>query len=80
MVPETFEIHIPQKERSHFGDVKWRRGEEMGLQFQGAETVEQPETASVVDLLRRMKRLESEVAVLRRAVGEIKASADTGSI
>ena len=80
MVPESFEIHIPQKERSHFGDVRWRRGEEMGLEFQGAEVAEQPETASMVDLMRRMKRLESEVAVLRRSVGEIRTSTEGGGI
>jgi PilZ domain len=77
MVPESFEIYIPQKERAHLGDVKWRRGEEMGLQFQDPAGFEQAESTSVADLVRRMKRLESEVAVLRRLVGDIK-SVDAG--
>jgi hypothetical protein len=73
LVPDTFEVHIPQKNRTHVGDVRWRRGEEMGLEFHSASRTEEPETPQLADLLRRVKRLESEVAMLRRVAGEIKA-------
>src|SRR3954466_10876042 len=59
MVPDNFELHIPQKERAYFSDVRWRRGEEMGLQFQEhGGAVEQPDASSIADLVRRVKRLE----------------------
>jgi hypothetical protein len=79
MVPDTFEIHIPQKERAHIGDVKWRRGEEIGLQFQDPVGVVAP-ASYLAELSRRVKRLENEVAMLRRALGEIKTGTETGSI
>ncbi len=73
LVPDTFEVHIPQKNRTHFADVRWRRGEEMRLEFQSPASSDELETAQLADLLRRVKRLEAEVATLRRVAGEIKA-------
>lgn len=80
MVPDNFELHIPQKERAYLTDVRWRRGEEMGLQFQEQPaSVEQTDATPMADLLRRVKRLESEVATLRRAMGD-KALSDARGI
>lgn len=73
LVPDTFEVHIPQKDRTHISDVKWRRGEEMGLEFHNAAAADEQETAPLADLLRRVKKLEAEVAALRRVAGEMKA-------
>jgi hypothetical protein len=73
LVPESFEVHIPQKNRTHTGDVRWRRGEEMGLEFHNPALADEPDTEQIADLLRRVKKLEAEVAALRRVAGEIKA-------
>jgi hypothetical protein len=73
LVPESFEVHIPQKNRTHVGDMRWRRGEEMGLEFHNPALADEPDTAQLADLLRRVKKLEAEVAALRRVAGEIKA-------
>jgi hypothetical protein len=80
LVPDTFEVHIPQKNRTHFADVRWRRGEEMGLEFHNAALPDEPEATHLADLLRRVKKLEAEVAALRRIAGEIKSLPDGSGI
>lgn len=74
LVPDSFEVHIPQKDRTHQCDVKWRRGDEMGLQFHDDMQPGEQDAATQPDLARRVKKLEAEVAALRRLIGEIKAA------
>jgi len=61
-VPDEIELYVPKKQRSHFGAVKWRRADEIGMEFQRSRT----NTGSVEEILRRLEKLEAEVAVLRR--------------
>lgn len=72
MLPDTIELYIPQKDRGHVADIKWRKGDELGLQFHDAIEVAEQEKAVLADLIRRVKKLESEMAAFRRLSGEMK--------
>lgn len=74
-VPEAIELYLPSREEIHRARVEWRNGNEMGVSF-GVE-VRSPSTApeaSVGDLAARVQVLEGEVAVLKRAVNELRAT------
>jgi len=68
-IPDQVELHIPQKEQTHFVRVAWRRGQEAGVAFEPAAKGE-PD-----DLTARIARLEEEVAGLKRIIKKLKADA-----
>ena len=74
MVPDTFELYVPKNERSHLSAVKWRRGDEIGIEFQKLVR------GSRDDILRRLETLEAEVAVLRRHARQRRQIEETGVI
>ncbi|MPZ40487.1 MAG: PilZ domain-containing protein [Rhizobiales bacterium] len=72
-VPETMELHIPNREEMHRARVEWRSGNEMGVSF--ADEIRAPSIAPDAaqgDLPARIQRLEAEVATLRRIVNELR--------
>jgi hypothetical protein len=74
-VPEAIELYLPSREEIHRARVEWRIGHEMGVSF-GAE-LRSPSIApeaSASDLAARVQTLEGEVAFLRRAVNELRAT------
>jgi hypothetical protein len=46
-VPDIVELHIPQKEQTLRAHVKWRRGDDVGLDFTNGETAASPEDAEL---------------------------------
>ncbi len=78
--PEHFELYIPNRDERHEVDVQWRRDDEVGVAFErrkvavpethGDETAHQSNDS---DLEERLRRLEKEVASLRRIIVEMKA-------
>ena len=68
-IPDTLELHIPQKERSLRAHVIWRHGREVGVAFAQLMDFEQPDS----HLAERVGRLESEVAALKRELKRLKA-------
>jgi PilZ domain len=76
-VPDVVELYIPQKEQTVRARVKWRHGDEVGLTFPAAGSAAgtAPESA---DLAQRLARLESEIAVLRRTLKQLKSELPGG--
>ncbi len=69
-VPDVVELYIPQKEQTLRAHVKWRRGDDVGLDFIDRETA-----ASVppeAELAKRVAQLEAEVTALKNMVRQIK--------
>jgi hypothetical protein len=72
-VPETFDLHILQKNQTLRAKVTWRRGDEIGLDFFAANpapaTEAKPDTAA---LAKRVTELEGEIASLRKLLKRMK--------
>jgi hypothetical protein len=75
-VPDTFELNIPQKKQQYVAEIKWRRGHEAGVEFRQAEGSAHDD--SLAGMLTRLKKLEAEVAHLRRLTIERKLLPDNG--
>ncbi len=73
-LPEVIELHIPQRRECYRAEVRWQRGREIGVQIDNAEggAVESPGLvpAAGASVDERLRRLEYEVATLRRRLDE----------
>ena len=74
-LPEAFDLHIPQKDKTVRASLRWRREDGVGIvvnggdeaaRVAGATAPEPTADASVALLLRRVSELEAENAALRR--------------
>jgi hypothetical protein len=75
-VPETFDLHIAQKNQTLRARVTWRRGDEIGLGFGAAAAAaavaagsEKPDAAAIA---KRVAELEAEIAALRKILKRMK--------
>jgi hypothetical protein len=72
-VPDVIELYLPGKEELHRVVVQWRKGNEMGVDFSHIAHSDAAETASASsDLSGRLLKLESEIAMLKRTVSELR--------
>jgi hypothetical protein len=67
-LPETFRIHLTKPDRWVQATVRWRRGEYIGVHFDG----EQPLVAQDQSESDRIRQLEAENARLRRMLEELR--------
>lgn len=72
--PQRFEFHVPQKGRTFQAKVIWRQENETGLEFIPDVAIGAGEGAT--RLAAKLKELESENAILRRRVIDLKAQLD----
>lgn len=79
MLPETFDLHIPQKGKTYRSALRWRREDGVGVAFPDEVGLAVPPTnvpdnsgteASRIFLLRRLGELEVENVALRRMLAE----------
>ena len=76
-IPDSFELYIPQKEQTLRATVERRHGMEVGVSF--ADAAREPANsgpADVAELTDRVRRLETDVAALRRMLKRLKADVD----
>lgn len=74
-LPELFEIHFQRTDERRHARLCWRRGDFVGVQFEGApaqEADDEPVGASSA-AAQRIRELEAEVAKLRRLLDELRA-------
>jgi PilZ domain len=69
-VPEVIELYIPQREQTVRARVKWRHGDEVGLDF--SDHVRARAAPEESDLGKRVAQLEADVAALRRFIKQLK--------
>jgi len=67
VVPDEFELEIPQKQERFQVRVTWRKLDEIGVTVVGA--VEEPATSE--DQQRRLQKLERQNAELRRRLADL---------
>jgi hypothetical protein len=80
-MPEVVELYIPNKDEFYRAQVQWNRGEEIGVHFMRDEAESAPATGGSVpesNLAERMHKLETELAVLKRIVKELRAERGRG--
>ncbi|MGY2047261.1 PilZ domain-containing protein [Methylobacterium sp. JK268] len=78
VLPDSFDLHIPAKDKIYRATLRWRRNDGVGVAFQ-EEPAAHPHAAAPADLstaalLRRIQELEAENATLRRLLAEAEAA------
>jgi hypothetical protein len=73
-VPDIVELYIPQREQTLRAHVKWRRGDDVGLDFTNRAAAASTSSAAPQDgeLGKRVAQLEAEVTALKRTVRQLK--------
>jgi PilZ domain len=74
-VPDAVELHIPQRQKTLRAHVQWRRGDEIGLSFPGAERIGPPGTE---ELMERILQIETEMVSLRKMIKRLKNEIEVG--
>jgi hypothetical protein len=69
-IPDVVELYLSNRDSARRARVQWRRGDEVGVDFEGADG-DAPEASA--DLFARVLRLESECASLKRTVRELRS-------
>lgn len=67
--PELFELYFPLKRESRMARARWRDGARQGIEF--TRTGKEDGAPVQLDLLRRLKRLEQENAVLKARISQL---------
>lgn len=82
-LPDSFELYIPQRDKTYRASLRWRRSDGIGITFVNDEAapapvapgpapaVPQDEIASMMLLIRRVGELEAENAALRRLLASL---------
>src|SRR5262249_3386861 len=73
-IPDAIELYIPHKEQTLRAVVTRRHGEEDGVAFVDHPSVAaKPAASNVADLAERVRKLETEIASLKRLVKRLKS-------
>jgi len=74
--PDVLELYIPQKEQTLRVNVIWRHGQEVGVAFAQAASMDPAaEQQQPSDLAERVARLEIEILGLKRILKRMKTDA-----
>jgi hypothetical protein len=73
-VPETFDLHILQKNQTLRARVTWRHGDEIGLGF-GAVAAGS-DNLDAAAIAKRVAELEAEITALRKILKRMKREQD----
>lgn len=68
-LPQIFELNVPAKGLSYRATIVWRRGDEIGVEF----AKEPSRAALMMDDAERVRELESENALLRKRIVDLKS-------
>lgn len=74
-LPDVFELQIPQKGETVRVHLRWRRGDEVGVEF-GADPGSPPENSGPEEGLEQLRELEADNARLRQLLGSLESAAD----
>lgn len=70
--PDVFEVEIPHKNEIIAASMQWRRDGEMGVQFHRSRPAHGDQSKSDLELAERVRRLEDELAELRRTLAALR--------
>jgi hypothetical protein len=79
-VPDIVDIFIPQKDQTLRAHVQWRHGDEVGVAFGNtARASGSHQGADVAELAERVRKLEAEIAAMRKLLKRLKAEIEGGA-
>jgi len=84
-VPDIVELYIPQREQTVRAHVKWRRGDDIGLDFTNRSAAASASASASsaapqdAELGKRVAQLEADVVALKRMVRQIKRELPNGN-
>lgn len=73
-VPEAFELFIPSKNEYLDAKQRWRRGDDLGIEFVREKEASAVNGIASGDLASRVLRLEKQVETLERSFGKLRSS------
>jgi len=73
-IPDVVNLHLPKKDITLKARVIWRRGDEIGLGFNSAAVASAEPRPDQAELMKRVARLEAEIASLRKVLRRMKAT------
>lgn len=73
LVPESVELTLPARGKKWPATVRWRRGTQIGLQFETQDVAPTPASLPASEAERRIAELEAENARLRRIIREFQS-------
>ena len=73
LLPDVFDLYVPQKETTYRARITWRGEGEIGVEFENPHAVQQ---APKADLAARVHELEVEVAAQRMLVAQVRLELD----
>jgi uncharacterized small protein (DUF1192 family) len=71
-LPDTVELHIPERNLTLRAKVRWRRGDEVGLAFAVPVQHAADGTFSKTEVVQRVAMLEAEIESLRSVLKQLK--------
>ena len=71
LLPDSFDLYVPQKEMTQRARITWRASGEIGVEFDHPQALAQP-----MDLASRVQRLETELALQSMIIAQIRAELD----
>ena len=73
LLPDVFDLYVPQKEMTYRARITWRGEGEIGVEFESPQAVQH---APKADLAARIHELEVEVAAQRMLVAQVRLELD----
>jgi hypothetical protein len=71
-LPDAIELEIPARDKILPAQVRWRRGDEVGVSLDETYADGGPEMAGIGDITQRVAALEREITKLHRIVLELR--------
>jgi hypothetical protein len=76
LLPELFDLYVPQKDTTYRVRITWRAEGEIGVEFEHARAEAQAAPASKEDLASRVHDLEVELAAQRILIAQVRLELD----
>lgn len=76
LLPELFDLYVPQKDTTYRVRITWRAEGEIGVEFDHVPAQVQAAPAPRADLASRVHDVEVELAALRMLVSQVRLEVD----
>lgn len=73
LLPDVFDLYVPQKETTYRARITWRAEGEIGVEFEQPHAIQHP---AKDDIAARVHELEVEVAAQRMLVAQVRLELD----
>jgi PilZ domain len=75
-LPDRFDLYLPHRESTCKAHIQWRRGSQLGVALETAESAP-PMPTVPQDVALRLQQLEAEAALMRMLLTQMRAELDS---